>query len=324
MNDNKIHFSNVPFMAYVESMGDELIECTPVVYGDGLNYGISVLFPNMESITWGLVTPRNLITAWRGTEILRHIHTIENGTLCAAYYTGIRSPHESDMKSYVEPIIKKIGRDVYDTIMSMTVPEQIIRAILDNQNGDSKPDLYPITDEVRAGTIEWRQEFVEFGIKHPDDVDNEERLQKETIAKFERLLASYARSRSIPRNCMGMNYVESALLTLVDKKANEEHSDNVLIALSGVVGELSITNFAAFILPFGISNQAEYDARINKTKEEALEYSASWLASISKPPWFSFLRKKETVSFTSENATKLLRELLEKYFPRRKKLVTFV
>lgn len=314
MSKGKIHFQNEPFMARVADKGDKPIKCTPVVYDEMLNCGVGVFYEDGNGQVWGMVSPRNLVAAWRGTEVLRRLDTIEHGTLCAAYYTGVRDSHESDMKSHVEPTIAKIGRTKYNEIMAMPVPEQVIRAILDNQKDDFAPDLYPITDEVRAGTIQWRQEFADAGIKHPDEIDAMKRAREETVAKFERLLTSYARSRDLPRECNGIQNVETALLTLVDKGANQTHPDRVLVALAGVVGELAISEFWMTILPFGPRSREEYDAQMDKTKERALDHSASWLASNS---WRSRLAfwKRQQASFTRTSAKELLRRLLGEYFP---------
>jgi hypothetical protein len=316
MSKGKIHFENEPFMARVAGKGDNPIQCTPVVYDEMSNCGIGVFYEDGQGQVWGMVTPRNLIATWRGTEVLRRLDTIEHGTLCAAYYTGVRDPHESDMKSHVEPTIAKIGRGVYNAIMAMPVPDQIVRAILDNQEDDFAPALYPITDEVRAGTIQWRQEFADAGIKHPDEIDAKKRAQEETVAKFERLLASYARSRSLSRQCMGMNYVEGALLTLVDKGANQTHPDHVLVALAGVVSELAISEFSMTMLPFGPRSREEYEIQMDKTKEKAVDRSASWLASNSGRLRFAFWKRQQD-SFTRNNVRELLRRLLGEYFPSK-------
>lgn len=314
MSKGEIRFQNEPFMARVAGKGDEPIKCTPVVYDEMLHCGVGVFYEGGHGQVWGMITPRNLIAAWRGTEVLRRLDTIERGTLCAAYYTGVRDPHESDMKSHVEPTIAKIGRATYNEIMAMPVPEQIIRAILDNQKEDFAPALYPITDEVRAGTIQWRQEFTDAGIKHPDEIDAKKRAQEETVAKFERLLASYARSRDLPRECKGMWNVEGALLTLVDKAAGQTHPDHVLVALAGVVGELAISEFSMTILPFGPCSREEYDAQMDKTKECAFDHSASWLASNAGRSRLAFW-KRQRDSFTRTSAKELLRRLLGEYFP---------
>jgi len=304
-------------MARVTDKGDEPIQCTPVVYDEAYNFGVGVFYEDGKGQVWGMVTPRNLIAAWRATEILRHLDVIEPGTLCCAYYTGMRDPHESDMKSRIEPTIAKIGRATYDAIMSMPVPEQIVRAILDNQKDDFAPSLYPITEEVRAGTIQWRQEFADVGISHPDAIDAAERAREETIVKFERLLTSYAGSRNLSRECMGMGYVESALLALVDKSANRTHPDHVLVALAGVVSELAVSEFSMVMVPFGLHGHDAVRTHMDRTKEEAIKHSAGWLISSSKPSGlarFAFWRR-QPASFTPGSAAELLRRLLDEYFP---------
>ena len=75
MREAKIHFRNQPFMARVDGQGEEPIECTPVVYDTPSTCGVGVLFEDGRGQTWGLLSPRNLIAAWRGTEVLRRLDT---------------------------------------------------------------------------------------------------------------------------------------------------------------------------------------------------------------------------------------------------------
>ena len=318
MSKDKIHFKNEPFMAHVAGKGNERVQCVPIVYDELTSCGLGILFRDGTAQVWGMMSPRNLIAAWRGTEVLRRLDTVENGTLCAAYYTGSRDPHGTDIKSHVEPTVAKIGQKVYKEIMSMAVPEKIIRAILDNQKNkdDIAPNLDPITDEVRAGTIQWRQEFADAGIKHPDEIDAKERMQKKIIAEFERLLSSYAANKGMSRHCMGMSHVESAVLALVKKDANKTYSNEVIMALAGVVGELSISEFSMFMIPIR-SSRKQYDSHMDETKEKALDNSAEWLASYSNRPHIFFWKRPQK-SFTHDSAKELLQQLLEEYFPLKK------
>lgn len=106
---------------------------------------------------------------------------------------------------------------------------------------------------------------------HPDEIDAREKSQKETIAKFELLFTSYAKSRNLARNCNGMGYVESALLTLIEKNAGQKHSDHILVALAGVVGDLAILEFSASFIPY---NRKAYETEIEQTKDKAIKHSA--------------------------------------------------
>lgn len=292
-DDGKIRFRNKPFMARVFSDGDGPVSCTPVVYDEFRCCGVGIFINGDRGHIWGPVVPRDLIAAWRGTEVLRRLNTISQRTLCAAYYSGVRNPNESDLLYYVKPTIAIIGREAYDEIMSMPVPEQIVRAILDNQKDDFPPSLFPITDEILAGTIRWRQEFADNRIIHPYEINPWEGAKKETIAGFEMLLDSYARSHDVPRRCMEMWDVERALLALVDKNANMIHHDSVLVALAGVVGSVASEN-----------------------EKQAFNHSAVWLVSKPLPVQsrIFFWRRQQQTLLTRGGADELLRRLFLEYF----------
>lgn len=314
-----IHFKNEPFMALVPEQGDQPIKCTPVVYDAEYNCGVGIFYENGKGQTWGLVCPRNLIAAWRGTEVLRLLKVIEHGTLHDAYHVGLRNPNESDFERVIKPTIELIGKETHDRIMSMPVPETIIRAILDNQGDESKPDLYPITEEVRAGTIEWRQEFTDAGIRHPNEIDAEKKAQEDIIAKHEELLASYASAANLPRDCMGMGNVEGALLTIVEKGADKVHPAHVVVALAATVGSLATAELAMSMFPVGPRTVDEADRFMDEQKDQALTNTANWLSVVTRGSRFSwkglFGGNKDTLSF--DNAKQLLDKLLTEYFPRK-------
>ncbi len=318
-SDNPIiPFKNQPFTARVWDLGNGSIVCTPVIINSESHCGIGVFNESGNGTVWGPVIPRNLITAWRGTEVLRHLDTIGFGTLCNAYYTGGRNPRESDKKQYIDPIIEKIGQTVYDGIMILLVPEEIIRAILDNQSGQLKPNICEITDEVRAGTIKWRQEFVDAGIEHPHVVDTRRRAQNETIAKFEDLLISYGESCNLPRECLGMSSIEGALLKIVAWATKMDFPDYVIIALAGVVGDVATSDFAMNLASsvFDAPRGGESDTALNN----AINQSAKWLTRNSGHSRFVFW-KSGPIGLTSKEAKTMLRRLFEEYFQYARKVV---
>lgn len=308
-SEEKIHFENKPFMARIAGNGNKPIKCTPVVYEEPSKCGVGLFFENGFGVVWGPGNPRNLIAAWRGTEVLRLFDTIGNCTLAEAYYTGMRNPREINMES-VRLTIKKIGQAEYDRIMNTPIPSAIIKAILENQGRYGKYganlslDVWPIIEEMRAGTILWQRKFADAGIKHLDEIESEERARKQIVAKFEELLISYSRSRKIPLTCKSMEHVEDALLTLVDKRAQKLQSDRMLVSLAGVVGHLAHLKSVSF--PLSLLDGEERNKRLDKMKEIAVDHSAAWFVSNSVQYLF----------FWKQSGTKkLLRRLLREYFP---------
>lgn len=315
--ERKIHFYGEPFMAVVYGRSPDPIPCAPIVIEDLFHCGLGIILADNSAFFWGPASPRDLIISWRGMEFLRRLKKIENGTLAQCYFCATREFFDPDRKRYIGWLIDQIGDRVYEQIMAAPIPEEIIRAILDGQKDEIKPALYPIIDEVRAGTIEWREEFAVAGIRHPDDVDAEKKRNEENIARYESLLASYAISNSWSRDCNGMGNVECALLALIEKGAENRHSMAVIVALAGAVGETASAEFATFLMPMRRITGDFVKSQIEKSKQEGIFHSAEWL--VYRPlisPWWKFWRKKPKAEFfTVQNAKNLLTQLFKEYFP---------
>lgn len=319
MNKAKIYFRGEPFMSRIEGMGNGLISCTPVVYDEPNECGVGIFYDG-GGVHWGLASPRNLVAAWRATEILRRFNLITFRSLFCAYVTGHRGSCNPDWAVYIGSTITRIGQAVYDEIMAMPVPESIIRAILDNHvKGDFyPPDLYQITDEVRVGTIQWRREFYKFGVTHPDVFDLEVREWEERrkkLKRFETLLASYAKFRFLPRWDTEMRCVEDALILLAyGNDTGQQYSDHVLVALAGVMGELIIVSREIASPPLCVpASYGVYETWMITPKEQIICASAHWLASVVKRSRFVFWRSRKR--FTSDSAAKLIRNALGGYLP---------
>lgn len=305
-------FRNEPFMARVVGRGDQPVQCTPMICDQPSACGVGILFEDGSGFFWGLCAPRNIIAAWRATHILRCLEVIESGTLCETWYAGLREPHQSDVESYVLPIIKKIGQERYDEIMAMAVPDEIVQLILEGQSSrPCKPALWPIVDEVRVGTIAWRKEFADSGLKHPDQIDAEAKAEAELIAKHELLLASFAKSQGWPRDCIGMSGVESAVIVLLGKGLLEKQRIEVVIALAGVMSDLVSPGKMIVNMFSGTSNPETFKQRLLDQRRQAIEKSAKWLMFRLGDSWWRFWRMSRWYSF----AVTLLTQLLDEQLP---------
>jgi len=307
-----ILYHGEPFSAQI-SDSDLPAKCVPIVYSDGLSMGPGYTCPDTgQSSWWGLAAPIDIITAWRATEILRHVRSIGSSTLCDSYYAALRKPHSSD-RERVQRIINEIGTTNHRRIMQMAVPNEIVQAVLDGQSTDMKPALWPITGEVRAGTIRWRVEFELAGVKKPKDVDQADRRAKKIVRSFFFQLFSWSLYRSLPRKCVGMNYVEGALITLVDKGMTGPKP--LVVALAGMVGELATSEFALFIIPVQVYKSQEEARRAQEEKRlKAAEQAARWLHERWRWP-FSKPAK------TREELRDELLSLCDKYLPQKSRQV---
>jgi len=161
-----IPFRNTPFTTFVPVL-NEAVELTPVVYDAPDACGLAVLFPHGTMWQRGPMHPRDLVAGWRATEIIRHFKVVNKDDLYDVYAAARRNP-DLGFEEAAASVIAEIGRETYDEIMALPVPEEIIQIILDGQDDDWPPSPSSIEQEVRAGTIKWRQGFTKLGIKRPD------------------------------------------------------------------------------------------------------------------------------------------------------------
>lgn len=296
-----IHFWNEPFLAIVEEYGKKFVLCKPIIYDEPDIFGIAVVFKKNICLRWGLIAPRDMITAWRATEVIRRLSFINIKILESAYYAVSRQPFIGK-SSHIEKVTSLIGKDLYDAIMLTPVPEKLIQAMLTEQDTDYPPDLFPITDEVRAGTISWRQEFSDAGVEHPDDADIRLEAKRQLLEKHSKCLESYAVLRQISMDSDLMKYVEKALADIVEMGYDKKCNDRLLIAMSGVIGELRMAENSKPL------NEELSDEQILKLQDESIIISASWL--IKNP--------LKGIRYTKDSADRILRrhlvEISEQYY----------
>lgn len=287
----------MPFDAVVEVNGDDIVTCNPVVYDEPDIFGVAVIFNQKLCLRWGLISPRDMIAAWRATEIIRYYKVINEEVLANAFFASSRQPY-TDKINEVESVKNAIGMDLYNSIMQKPIPEKIIQAILSEQLTDYPPDLFPITDEVRAGTIFWRQEFAEAGVEHPDDADIRKEAKRLIIKRHSNFLESYAVMRQMTLDSDMMRYVETALANIIDLGFDKKCHDRLLTALAGVIGELSMAEISR------PSNEKLTDEQLVELQNISIEISADWLV---KNPW-------NGIKYSKDLANKILRRYLMEIF----------
>ncbi|MFH0857565.1 MAG: hypothetical protein V1848_02335 [Candidatus Magasanikbacteria bacterium] len=127
--------------------------------------------------------------------------------------------------------------------------------------------------------------------------------REDTITRFESLLLSYAKSNGLARKCNGMRRVEEILLTLVDNGVNQIHTNEVLIALAGLMSYLSFLQFSTNDMAY----DEEYIESMHNMREEAIGRSAKWLVS-NGWIWLIFWKPYSTCTKAKKLLTWLMAE----------------
>ena len=169
-------FTYEPFEAQLSFLkGDKRHICTPVIY-DTLDIEIGLVLEDgtfIEASTDYVcreMGKKHFIAAWRAIQLLRCMSIIERNSIRAAYHASMRKRKEDED---TKETVSAVGQKNFDRVMALPVPEEIIRLTLERsrrENWTERSPVWSITDEVRAGTIQWRSEFADFGVEYPDKI----------------------------------------------------------------------------------------------------------------------------------------------------------
>ena len=300
-----IRFKGERFKACAQDNGENLVMCTPIVFDDGIHCGVGIIVEN-EVLRWGLFAPRDYIASWRAGEILRALGQVTSATVRGAFYAGSRSLNSNEELSYTTPVIEKIGSDEYRKIMSLPVPNEIVRAILDNRVGQVlKPNLYPLSEEVEAGTLQWREEFTTAGVLTPEEYRARNKKCEEAMFETDDYLRSMIDVVGIERMSIGIHEIRDLLAILFEKKVNEKYPSYALVALAVIMSDTTIAQASSF------------------KSFKILEEVCQWVSRTSGYPrinLFGIIPKKEG-ALSPQESSDLLQELINRYFPIEKNLM---
>jgi hypothetical protein len=242
----------------------------------------------VDAKLWGLVTPHDLLTCWRGMLILQEVKNLDEADLCNAYYAGQRDVHSSDQRG-VDEIRGKIGSDRYNAIMSMPIPEEVISLIIKLTDDGEHVALWPITEEVEAGTLQWRDDFARIGAKHPQQVKDREEAEKRLIARYERYLEEYAKAHNLSLDAWGMNGIKGGIVNAVERGLEQTYGEDIVFGVAIAREHAGTAAFMGF-MGFGV-NEEHFNAEVEKGRQEAAE----WVATHFKKGFWIFNQPLRTV-----------------------------
>lgn len=300
-----IRLKSERFKARTDGKGGCPILCTPVIFDDRVRCGVGIITENNEVFQWGLFAPRDYIASWRAGEILRSLGLVTQATIRGAFYAASRSLNSKDEQRYTAHVIEGIGREQYNRIMSLTIPNEVVRAILDDRKHlYLKPNLYPLTEEVEAGTLAWRGEFTQAGVLTPEEYRARWGCT-EMMLETDDYLHSMIDVIGVERMSAGIHEIKSILAILFQKKVNEKYPLYVLVALATIMSDATV-------------------AQTNSYESfQMFEKVCQWVSRISGYPrinLFGMVPRKEG-SLSPQESFDLLQELINCYFPVEKNLM---
>ncbi len=320
MKDGQVVFRSNPFKAYVFRRGDDEMVCYPWVVdmGKGVSrYRLAVkcesgrsrdLLLSEDIAPWSGAV-ENPIATWRASEIVQYLDNINPDDLLTVHYAGYRYLQHSYLEYSVENLVRKIGKENYDRIMKKPVPEIILDLILKDESKHNLLGLHPMVEEIEAGTVKWRSEYILLGVSDPVMMKNQRLSDMLVLERYRYLVLSYARSRGLSERNTLVREIRKNLIKLVKIGANRECSDKEMVALAVILSEFEVLDIA-FSLCLRDSDDREVKTR--EIKEDLIASSAEWLVSrsILKKIFATRERKRKLLSNTKD----LLRCRVDKYY----------
>lgn len=213
------------------------------------------------------------------------------------------------------------GEATLEELMHRQIPEWLVEFVLKEW---SKPYaascLWAITDEVRAGTIEWSEDFEALGVMHPDEEDRQNALWAELLPRYRAIVRRIARAchervEDPTDERASLLHERDALIALADAGCEEEHGPYITAALAYIAGKRNKasngvgTDMMLMYLVAAYEVHPLAGARIDDLREERLiKAAAHWVAK----------RWRHGHPFEPGQVTEMsqtLRRLLNHYFP---------
>lgn len=116
---------------------------------------------------WEHPTRKDLITCWRAMKILEYIQCIQESNLEDAYYAALRQQHDEFMDKTDRIACALLTLDFLVYARGMRLPEEIVDLIITLWDEGIRCDTTSIAEELRAGKLAWRDEFVGMGLQKP-------------------------------------------------------------------------------------------------------------------------------------------------------------
>lgn len=289
-------FEGIPYQGYVsllnpfrsvdENSGGktELATLTPTILRDmDGSYSIGVYVNDKYGLFASFDRFNDIISLWRATEIMPYCKSIDQNIF--AYLVAIGSRHSEptpQLNMILRSVIAAGDYDsIYHNVMEKNVPEEIVRFILDNQNSGFPPSLEVVTEEVRAGTIQWREDFSGFGILRPEEKDVLTKSREAIVARYLNTLNDYALYVEINTKGQEIKIITDQVIELVEKGIEKDHPAPVVVALAAIVGMLSVISSAVIVGPSNLTRErAEHEMR-----NSVLSNASAWLAKQEKKWW---------------------------------------
>lgn len=273
----------------------------PPVKREDVEYVISDRLGSNHVIKGSYDLPRE----WRDWQLAKRmgcdIQQIRNATN--------REVRDYEREFIEERYVQVVGENAFQEIMNMPTPMEIVRLILVSQRTNFPLPLMTITNEVKAGTVDYLDCFESFGVKRPSEIDEATQERKLIIEQYDKLLDSFSEHICDPREGIIMISAENILLELVKEnftKIINVDSDVICVAAAGTIANINvIINSLSAVSPQSKKSNGIFASESERAiSDRAIEQASIWAYDNLGPIHLRIIRKIKGEKLQSQDDLK--------------------
>ncbi len=230
--------------------------------------------------------PYNLIADWRARQLLLRVGEDKGFDLDQARQATCRTFRDSEkevVKSLKAQFLSYITEDAFDEVMKTTVPQAMVKFILDSQGTGYEVPLWILQDEIKAGAVEKCQALE--AICTVDAV--EDNTEKYTLLTYEELVESFAEHCSYPIEGYEIAEIKRQL-AILETRGVANRILNRRMTVRGISPKqifIALAGIKALVIHYqqnavGVMGMKSDDVTKHRTEakiEEAVEQFADWM-----------------------------------------------
>lgn len=236
-----------------------------------------------------LVGPHDLFAFWRGCLLLARCREVDDWLVQNCLFDATaRGREERRQPADRARVIEALdgGEATLEAAMAERPPEWLLEKIVELWSlRGSNPSPRILTEERRAGTIEWRPAFDRLGALTPEESDRRDALWERLRPAYLPVMRRIGKAAGAPvatpiDERYALSEFRGALIALHDAGAEEKHGPHVVAAVAFVASKRSsprvlaevAATFAGELHPLAIARDAD------RREERLIRLLAPWVA----------------------------------------------
>lgn len=274
-------FHRFETISVIPKYAEDPVEATPVMFmgfpsDEQVGYGLVFDWPDDEKFEREnffyqgrmylstLVGPHDMFSFWRAAQLVRWFTEVDDGLVQLHIFDFVyrkRKISEGNRK-WLNERYPGLDQEV-ERVMQLPIPQWLVDKVLERWS-EPHAKTYPwtITDEVRAGTLQWDERFASIGVITPAEEDRQSALWETILPKYRPIIGRIRRACGEyiqdPDDQRATLYSrKEELISLVDRGCERKYGLFITAAVAYIASERAsagiFADMAVFLIGSGSS-----------------------------------------------------------------------